>query len=87
MEHTNYEIKYRHIYIKTNEYIASIKDVSIYRDTAIPLVKRIIRNYTKFKVDIADMKERRGCDEYIESLKRLVNIMTKKVKLYEKISK
>jgi len=80
----DYELKYRHIYIKVSEFVLSAKSVAVYKDFAIPLVKKIIKNYDRFRINITNIEERRVCDDYIESMKRLVEIMQRKVIFYEK---
>lgn len=80
----DYELKYRHIYIKVSEFILSAKSIAVYKDIAIPLVKKIIKNYDRFRINITDIEERRVCDDYIKSMQKLVDIMQRKVIFYEK---
>ena len=80
----DYELKYRHIYIKVSEFVLSAKSIAVYKDIAIPLVKKIIKNYDRFRINITDIEERRVCDDYIKSMQKLVDIMQRKVIFYEK---
>lgn len=85
MENVNYATRYRHIYIKICEFILSVKSVSVFKEFAIPLIRKIIRNYNnRFKAEIMLEKERMICDEYIKSLEKLVEIMQSKINIYEK---
>ena len=87
MDKGNYETRYRHIYIKVSEFIVSIQKISVYKDYAIPLVKKIIKNYDRFRIEINSSEERGVCDEYIKSLSNLVEIMQRKISSYEKYQK
>ena len=80
----DYELKYRHIYIKVSEFALSAKSIAVYKDIAIPLVKKIIKNYDRFRINITDIEERRVCDDYIKSMQKIVDIMQRKVIFYEK---
>ena len=80
----DYELKYRHIYIKVSEFVLSAKSIAVYKDIAIPLVKKIIKNYDRFRINITDIEERRVCDDYIKSMQKIVDIMQRKVIFYEK---
>lgn len=84
MSKLNYEEKYRDIYINISEFVLSIQKIVIYKNYAIPLINKIIKNYLKFRIKIDSLRERRVCDEYIKSLKKLVEIMEKKISSYEK---
>ena len=80
----DYELKYRHIYIKVSEFVLASKSIAVYKDIAIPLVKKIIKNYDRFRINITDIEERRVCDDYIKSMQKIVDIMQRKVIFYEK---
>ena len=80
----DYELKYRHIFIKVSEFILSANSIAVYKDVAIPLVKKIFKNYDRFRINITDIEERRACDDYIKSMQKLVDIMQRKVIFYEK---
>ena len=82
MSNINYEEKYREIYINVSEFVLSIQKIVIYKNYAIPLINKIIKNYLKFRIKIDSPNERRACDEYMKSLKKLVEIMKKKIKLH-----
>ena len=84
MSKINYEEKYREIYINVSEFALAIQKIVIYKNYAIPLVSKIIKNYPKFRSKIDSPRERRACDEYIKSLEKLVEIMQKKISSYEK---
>lgn len=84
MSNINYEEKYREIYINVSEFVLSVQKIVIYKNYAIPLINKIIKNYQKFRIKIDSPNERRACDEYMKSLKKLVEIMKKKISSYEK---
>ncbi len=79
-----YELSYRHIYIKISEFVLDVKNIAVYKNFAIPIVKKIIKNYDRFKINITSIEERRVCDEYIRSMEKLINIMQRKIDFYEK---
>lgn len=84
MSNINYEEKYREIYINVSEFVLSVQKIVIYKNYAIPLINKIIKNYQKFRIKIDSTNERRACDEYMKSLKKMVEIMKKKISSYEK---
>lgn len=84
MSNINYEEKYREIYINVSEFVLSIQKIVIYKNYAIPLINKIIKNYQNFRIKIDSPNERRACDEYMKSLKKMVEIMEKKISSYEK---
>lgn len=88
MEKGNYETRYRHIYIKMSEFVLSVQKMSAYKEYAIPILNKVIKNYEdRFKQKIISINERRVCDEYIKSLANLVEIMRRKISSYEKYQK
>ena len=84
MSNINYEEKYREIYINVSEFVLSIQKIVIYKNYAIPIINKIIKNYQNFRIKIDSPNERRACDEYMKSLKKMVEIMEKKISSYEK---
>lgn len=79
----NYEAKYKYIYISVCEYLLSQKNIKVCNEMALPIIKKIIRNYNRFKNNITDNRERRACDDYINSLKKMVEIVQKNLFSYE----
>jgi len=45
MSNINYEEKYREIYINVSEFVLSVQKIVIYKNYAIPLINKIIKNY------------------------------------------
>lgn len=88
MEKENYETRYRHIYIKMSEFVLSVQKISVYKEYAIPILNKVIKNYEeRFKQKISSTNERMVCDEYIKSLSNLVEIIKRKISSYEKYQK
>lgn len=84
----DYELRYRHIYIKMSEFALSVQKMSVYKEYAIPILNKVIKNYEgRFKQKITSINERRVCDEYIKSISNLVEIMKRKISSYEKYQK
>lgn len=71
----SYEDRYRQIYMKVVEFIISTKNIPMCRENIIPLIKKIIKNYERFKLEIKDEREMKICDEYIKSFGKLIEIM------------
>ncbi len=88
MEKGNYETRYRHIYIKMSEFVLSVQKMSVYKEYAIPILNKVIKNYEeRFKQKITSINERIVCDEYVKSISNLVKIMERKISSYEKYQK
>ena len=83
MLQVNYEVRYRHIYMKISEFVASAGKVEVYKNFLIPIIKKIIKNYSRFRKEIADEQERMVCDEYIQSIRKILILLEKKVRCHE----
>jgi len=83
MLQVNYEVRYRHIYMKISEFVASAGKIEVYKNFLIPIIKKIIKNYSRFRNEIADEQERIVCDEYIQSIRKILISLEKKVRYYE----
>lgn len=79
----NYEVRYRHIYMKISEYVASVGKIEVYKKFLIPIIKKIIKNYSRFRLEIIEEKEQKVCDEYIQSLRKILILVEKRVRYHE----
>ena len=78
-----YEIRYRHIYMKVCEFVSSTDKIEVQKDFIVPIIKKVIKNYARFRTQITEEQERIVCDEYIRSMKRILYMLEKRIKLYE----
>lgn len=83
MLQVSYEVRYRHIYMKISEFVTSAGKVEVYKNFLIPIIKKVIKNYTRFRKEIADEQERKVCDEYIQSIRKILILLEKKTRCYE----
>ena len=81
----DYIQKYKIIYMRVCEYIASQGDIHVYKENIKPLLSNIIQKYyLRFRFNIIDDAERRCCDEYVKSLQVIAETIEDKVRTYEK---
>lgn len=83
MYEINYEVRYRSIYIKICEYVTSVGKIETYRKFVIPIIKKVIKNYSIFRKEIINEQERKVCDEYIRSMRKILIIIEEKIRCYE----
>ena len=69
--------------MKISEYVASVGKIEVYKKFLIPIIKKIIKNYSRFRLEIIEEEEKRVCDEYIQSIRKILILLEKKTRCYE----